>query len=366
MSAPILQQMISLDRTLRLDYNQLLNPNSVPSISEITATSSTNGVLTTQSIVVFGSSVYVGVNIRQQGLISVLYNGTGIKNLNGESAGPITNVLTTNNTGVSDVTVPYPIGGTVSGSAVLVYFSEVLNPANVPAASSLMLLADAVIPVLSGLTIYGTLLSMTSTPAAKGGDLTTLTYVPPGLNPLQDYAGLKVSPIAAPMLLTNLSIPSSYYSDQTDLEVFYGVDNIRKWSQLDGGTTADLSRIAQYLIQGDRWIDRKLRENGYNAPLAISSADFDLVSDAHTELVGSWIYMARGKMDISQAVAKGQKSLRDQMADHEKSAKAKMRDLIMRGLDGTKAAFSSAFASVAPAEYPSVQIPGSFTWPYNR
>lgn len=207
---------------------------------------------------------------------------------------------------------------------------------------------------------------MTSTPAAKGGDLTTLTYVPPGLNPLQDYAGLKVSPIAAPMLLTNLSIPSSYYSDQTDLEVFYGVDNIRKWSQLDGGTTADLSRIAQYLIQGDRWIDRKLRENGYNAPLAISSADFDLVSDAHTELVGSWIYMARGKMDISQAVAKGQKSLRDQMADHEKSAKAKMRDLIMRGLDGTKAAFSSAFASVAPAEYPSVQIPGSFTWPYNR
>jgi hypothetical protein len=362
MSAPLRTAMTALDRTLRIDTDQALNVNSLPSIGDFTITSSTTGALVVQSVTIFGRSIYIGVNVRMQGLITVNYTGTAIKNLAGESMATIINQTAINNSGGSDVTTPYPIGGTIAGAAILIYFSEVLNTANVPASGAFAVAVGTVAASLSGQTIYGNVLSMVSSPLGEAGEDVTFSYTPLGVNDLQDYAALKVSPIVA-MLLTNLSAANGYYSNQTDLESFYGTDNIRKWSQMDGGTIADQTRIALYLSHGDSWINRKLREAGYTTPVATSSLDFDQLNEVCTEIVGAWVYMARGTMDV---LDKSQKALRDQMQGHEKAARSQLRDLIMRGLDAPKAAFSTQFAAVAPAEYPSLGCSGSFTWPYNR
>lgn len=324
-----LQQMISLDRTLRIDWDAVLDPNSLPSLADFTVTSSVTGALGVISVVLVGKSAYVGVSANQQGLISVNYSGTAIKNLAGDAAPAIINQLTVNNSGVSDVTPPYPIGATLSGIAALFYFSEILDPAHVPDPSSIAIMFGSIPLSPIGLTIYGNLLSGTLAVSTTGGIPSSWTYAPPVLDPLQDYAGLKVAPITAASVIENINTAVvGYYADRSDVEDQYGIENVQKWSQLDAtkADTADTSRIRKSLVYQDNWLNRELRLNNYNWPLSTASEDFDELSDLASMGAGIWLYRSRGKADAG-------KEMEGKLSEAAKYIRNEIRNIMMRGID---------------------------------
>jgi hypothetical protein len=331
--------MASLDRTMRIDYDQPLDVDSVPSLSEITVTSAVDGLLTTQSIVIFGSSVYVGVNLRQQGLISVNYSGTAIQNEGGEAAAAIINQLTVNGTGVSDVTVPYPVGGTISGGALLLYFSEVLNPANVPAVGSFLVTIDGDAVVLSGLSIYGTLLSGTAAPAAFAGAIAVLTYTPPVLNPLQDYAALQVPPIAT-LLLVNLSTTQTgFWTTRALVEDRWGHENTRKWSNKGDSDSVDADPVAwqQALDDTDSKFNADFLNNDYDlddlTPTWLATSPYAARVQVLAKIwAGTELYFARGLLDVSSG---GNSNLeeRDNMQGWRNYVDAELEKMFDAGLD---------------------------------
>lgn len=126
-----------------------------------------------------------------------------------------------------------------------------------------------------------------------------------------------------------------YYADQADIEDIYGVENVRLWSNLENESgDADATRIARALEYADRWIDRELRVAGYSVAadpnvIPTTSDDFDHLTDVAAEAAGAWLYKSRGKQDQDANMA-------GKMAGHERHAEDALRDLIMRGIDGTR------------------------------
>lgn len=350
MSAPLRTYLESNEKTLRIDYDQPLDIDSIPALNTLTVFSTATGALTVDSCIVFGQSVYVGTAERHTGLISAGCSSTAIKNLAGESAATFVGQQAVQTNGVAEP-LPDPVGGTIKGTAANLYFDETIDPASVPAASAFAFSVNGLAVAASGtVVIYGNRVTVTAATAANAGDFVGLTYAPPGSGKLRDRDLVQnnVKAIAAPILLTNLTTTVvGRYATLEDVEDWYGIDNVAQWSQLDNNlATADFIRVARALAYADRQIDRELKTGGYIAPIASSSADFKLLTDIAAEMAGAWLYFARGLRDTSEAMD-------GKMEAHRKHAEDELQDLIADGIDGVLLAGTDAVGggiqTVAPA-----------------
>lgn len=148
------------------------------------------------------------------------------------------------------------------------------------------------------------------------------------------------------------------YASYAGITRRYGIENVRKWSQLDSGVdAADADNISAAIADADDWIDRALRRAGYAPPVTDSISDYSALARAADEMAGVFLFDARG--------ATTDKTREGQMEKRRLRAEALLLDLIMRGIDWTRRAGTGASAgpglAVAAPAYPAIITAGY--WP---
>lgn len=101
------------------------------------------------------------------------------------------------------------------------------------------------------------------------------------------------------------------YATQADLELAFGRDNVRAWSNLDGVTTnPDAPRIAAALAWAQDYIDNRLRPGRYALPLEPLDAPLAQVAGWAATLAAWRLYSARGLRDHDDPAGQKLQALR--------------------------------------------------------
>ncbi|MCX5658579.1 MAG: DUF1320 family protein [Planctomycetota bacterium] len=88
------------------------------------------------------------------------------------------------------------------------------------------------------------------------------------------------------------------YATQADLELAFGRDNIRAWSNLDNtSANADADRIAAALAWADEYLHSRLRGGRYALPLTPTAGGLAQVVEWASSLAAWKLYTARGLRD---------------------------------------------------------------------
>lgn len=101
---------------------------------------------------------------------------------------------------LKDVTLPTLVSGllarSVNDKALVLTFSEALDPAVVPALTSFAVALDTVPNAVTAITVQGTLVTLTLTTSVVAGAL-TVAYTQPAVNRLRDLSGNQLASFAA-------------------------------------------------------------------------------------------------------------------------------------------------------------------------
>ena len=114
----------------------------------------------------------------------------------------------------------------------------------------------------------------------------------------------------------------SDYCTRDDIEDLFGVENVKKWADLDGdGNAVSIAaRIARAIVVASAHIDDRLRGGPYVLPVAGSPAT---LVDLAAALAGIWLYEARGVEDYDEATGE----IRDKVNARRKRAEKTLRDI---------------------------------------
>lgn len=99
-----------------------------------------------------------------------------------------------------------------------------------------------------------------------------------------------------------VTVVTTYYASQTNMENLYGEDNILTWSNIDNtGTTANTTRINAGLAYADKYIDDRFRNSKWHVPFSPAP---ELVKQWAATLASYWIYKSRGLRDATEMTNK--------------------------------------------------------------
>ncbi len=87
------------------------------------------------------------------------------------------------------------------------------------------------------------------------------------------------------------------YSELADINNVYGSYNVIEWSDLNGTSTLDSTRIAAAIAWADETINSRLRSSVYAVPLPSGNVK---VTDWSATLAGWWLYRSRGLRDSAE------------------------------------------------------------------
>ena len=88
------------------------------------------------------------------------------------------------------------------------------------------------------------------------------------------------------------------YITQTDIENFYGTNNVTQWSNLDNSTaSANTTRIDAGIAWAEAYVQDRLRGLRYEIPF--SGASITTLEDIIAALAGHWLYKSRGDNDTA-------------------------------------------------------------------
>jgi phage gp36-like protein len=94
---------------------------------------------------------------------------------------------------------------------------------------------------------------------------------------------------------SDLSGVTAYYADGADLEARFGVEQIKRWSQLDNSTSAvDADRVQLALDSADAEIDNFMRGGPFVVPMNPVNTTFTKWACA---IAAHWLYVNRGVKD---------------------------------------------------------------------
>jgi hypothetical protein len=183
------------DRTIVLSYNQPLDPTSVPTPADFTATGSqapTN--LTEASVTIVGSNVYLGIVELMAGppnVITLSYSGTAIRNAQGEAAATFTNLGCQNSGTGTDGTAPSWLTSSfsVSEETLDLYLDEVLGFGPPPASAFIVrstLSGKVSVLAVDLVETYGNRIRLTLERAVSSSEVITVQYVVPASQSVRD------------------------------------------------------------------------------------------------------------------------------------------------------------------------------------
>lgn len=166
------------------------------------------------------------------------------------------------------------------------------------------------------MTFHGGDLYLGDFPAVDAGNYLVGYYVREGATPATTDARITPEPIdfywngdtqsAAP---SDLNAVTAYYADGPDLEARFGVEQIKRWSQLDNSVSGvDADRVQLALDSADDEIDNFMRGGPFAVPLAPVNATMTRWACA---IAAHWLYVNRGVKD-SDAVGDKLSDLVDQ------------------------------------------------------
>lgn len=170
------------------------------------------------------------------------------------------------------------------------------------------------------MTFHGGDLYLGDFPAVDAGNYIVGYYVREGATPSVTDARINEpidfywngdTQVAGP---SDLNAVTGYYADGPDLEARFGVEQIKRWSQLDNSASGvDADRVQLALNYADADIDNFMRGGPFVVPLSPVNAT---MTKWATAIAAHWLYVNRGVKD-SDLVG-------DKLSDHVEDAKAEM------------------------------------------
>jgi len=97
------------------------------------------------------------------------------------------------------------------------------------------------------------------------------------------------------------------YVTKTDVENIFGMDNVVVWSNLEGGTAVNETRIAQAILYAESIIEDSFRGGRYQLPFSPVSV---VLKDWCAKLAGIWLFSCRPHYKKDREAAEGFMDLR--------------------------------------------------------
>lgn len=191
--APVLQssEMYS-NTTIRLGYNEALYSDSWPSTANFNVTVN-DEARRISYVYTSGDSVYViletGVAVGQNVKISYSGGSSPIRDTSGNAAAAFGAREVVN--GV-DTALPKPTSGTISGSTVVLYFSQSLKSPSAYAYEQFTVTADGTSMGVKSVSQSGQSLTLSLNTSVGDGQVVQVSYKP-GAYPIQDYRGQNIA-----------------------------------------------------------------------------------------------------------------------------------------------------------------------------
>ena len=98
------------------------------------------------------------------------------------------------------------------------------------------------------------------------------------------------------------------YAAKTDIESVFGKDNVARWSNLDGETGADATRITTAIAVADEDIENRFRGGRYAIPFIVAS---ETVKSWCARLAGIWLFENRPSYNKAETQKEGFQNMKD-------------------------------------------------------
>jgi len=102
------------------------------------------------------------------------------------------------------------------------------------------------------------------------------------------------------------------YIGQSNIEDVFGIDNIAAWSNLEGGTEVNVTRVALAISYAEGIIEDSFRGGRYQIPFSPVPI---IVIDWCSKLAGVWLFLCRPLYKKDLESSKGFVSLRETVFD---------------------------------------------------
>ena len=189
-TAPAILSASASGTTLTLQFDEPLNPASVPATGAFAVTMSPGSVANgVTGVAISGSQLTLTLGTAVSGFqsASVVYTQPGTNPIK-DPAGNLTASFTKNIT--LDTTPPHATAAEINGSTLITHFDEALNSGSTPATSAFTVSLSGLPVSVTNVSISGSDATLTLGAAAVGGQSVSLTYTQPGSGGrFQDAAG---------------------------------------------------------------------------------------------------------------------------------------------------------------------------------
>ena len=191
LTAPVLSTATVNGTSLVLTYNEALDEGSTPAAAAFTVTAD-GDARTVSGVAVDGTTVTLtldtGAAHGETVLVSYALPGSNrIQDEAGNEAVALTSQAVDNNT--PDTTAPVLSTATVTGASLVLTYNEALDTASTPATSAFTVTLAGTATTVSGVSVTGSTVTLTLSPAAAHDETVVVSYVVPNANRIQDTAG---------------------------------------------------------------------------------------------------------------------------------------------------------------------------------
>ena len=215
--------------SLELNYNETLDPNSVPANADFSIGTDGNEQSVT-AVVVSGTGVTLTVSpgLASGDAVTVSYTaGAGpIQDIAGNDAVNLANELVTNNTPAPDSTPPALSTAEVNGSSLVLTHNETLDTNSVPANGDFSIGTDGDAQTVTAVGVSGTDVTLTLSAGVASGDTVTVSYTADA-DPIQDIAGNDAANLLDQALVNNTPAPGGTFSLTVSYATEGGKDGLR-------------------------------------------------------------------------------------------------------------------------------------------
>ncbi|RXZ83470.1 hypothetical protein EBB07_06570 [Paenibacillaceae bacterium] len=252
-SPPVLQSVAAGGTKIILNYNEGLNPGSVPLANHFTVMVN-NAVRAVTAVEVFNSQVQLtissGVTDGQSVLVSYSPGYPPLTDLSGNNAYAFTG-MPASSVSSGQIGVGSLVSATLSGQNVLLVFAQSLSTANVPATGQFYVKINGAFSTVTGVSISGSTVTLPLLRPINTGETVTVSYLASGTQQLRTLNGEAIQTFTDYPVQTQGSWGGNLPADFEALDG--GGLNIKVSSAMASSDVASSGKsVNRYTISADR------------------------------------------------------------------------------------------------------------------